>query len=96
VEQPEWKRVRNRVMRSAEFALLSLIPALEGNMKMDWAAGVIYSIPRGVPSGDLMGSYHRATETWAWEKKVLTVSPYNLTVEGLETARALSMSTDDS
>ncbi len=81
-------------MRSAEFALLKLIPGLEGTMKMDWAAGLIYSIPQGVPSGDLMGAYHRATESWAWEERTLTMPPYNVTVEGLEAARALA--TNDS
>ena len=91
VEQPDWKRTRNRIMRTAEFALVKLIPGLEGNLKLDWAAGMIYSLPQGVPEGELLGVYVRSSESWTWEKKVIGAAPYNLSVEMLEESRATAL-----
>jgi hypothetical protein len=64
---------------------------LEGNLKLDWAVGMIYSLPKDVPEGELLGVYIRSSESWTWEKKVMGAAPYNLSVEKLEEARATAL-----
>jgi hypothetical protein len=92
VEQPEWKRTRNRVLKGAEQALVKHCPMIGSRLKLDWAAGVIYDLPPSHPEGVLIGSYVRISESWSWVSSAVT--ELGVSVASLEESRAEFLNAD--
>jgi hypothetical protein len=80
VEQEAWERVRNRHLGGAEKAALTRRPEIEDRLKFDWPAGTLRLLSAPDDStGELLGSWRRAREHWAWTA--------GLTRVGLDVAR---------